>query len=1219
MGLVFYSLLLPVIATSPLSFAVADEPPPVSFRERVAPILVKSCLGCHNDKKAENGLNMTTFTLLKKGGKASGSAVIVPGEPDESELVLSVRSDAEPRMPLKLPPISAEAIRTLEDWVKQGAKFDGADESNTPIASLVDPLRGLPNVSLTVKATEPVTFLAISPDETTLAASVGRQVLLFDLTTGKSLTTLDGHPGPLNVVRFTSDGKTLLAAGGRPGMFGAITVWDVATSRRLNETRGHSDTILAADFAPDGKTLATASFDRLVMLWDFESLKPIKTLKEHTDAVNALAFAPDGKTLATAGSDRTVKLWSVASGTRQKTLSDSTGELYTLAFTPDGTTLFAAGVDRSIRGWRVVEKDAPIVKSAFAHDGAVLRIGISSDGKTLVSSGEDRDVKLWDVTTFEPLRAFPKQSDWPQAIALSKDGKRLAIGRHDGSIEFNDAVTGKTILNLRGSVKSDSSIAQRKPELVRNPSLNPPSPRGGTRGDKVRITLGGNGVGLASQVMFGEPGLSATIIAAQKLDPNRLDIDLKIDKDARCGLHRIGVIGPTGVPPEQVFLVEPDPASNEVEPNEDPKQVKPVDLNLTFIGTIDKPGDVDHFRFPLKEDQRIRFVMTAKALGSGLTGVLSVLDDQGRTLASAEALEGGKDPTLGLVAPKDGTYTLRVADNDYGGSGNHFYRISASSRLSHALAFPMGISGDGSNSVFYVGDALDRVGVPAGTRTGTIVSLLNPTRPATSADEARVVVADGPQSIEVEPNGIPSEANLVAVPGGVSGRIERPLDLDRTRFEPRKTEPNDDVDHFKFKAKKGERLVVEIYGRRLGSSIDPVIEILDASGNPVPRALLRPVAQTEVAFRDHNASGTGIRLTTWNNMAINDVVLVGREVAKIFALPRNPDDDCQFWGENGQRIGFMETTPEHHPMGQPIYKVEIHPPGTILPPGGVPPVTLYYRNDDGGPRFDKDSYLTFDPPADGTYVVRVTDVRDLGGHDFGYHLVIRRPQPNFVVSVKPENPNIPRGGTVLVTVNIARIDGFEGLVNVVAKDLPPGITSTPVTVERGMMTASLSLSADPTAPTYSAPSWTIKAWSLTTNNQSLDPDIKTLDPGGVDGGRITVTPPPNLTIKATPERVVIRPGHEVTINLAVDRGPAFAGRIPIDVRNLPQGVRVLNIGLNGVLITENQTARTITLYAEPWVAKEVRPFYAVGKAESAGTDCSSAPITLVVESDESGH
>ena len=53
------------------------------------------------------------------------------------------------------------------------------------------------------------------------------------------------------------------------------------------------------------------------------------------------------------------------------------------------------------------------------------------------------------------------------------------------------------------------------------------------------------------------------------------------------------------------------------------------------------------------------------------------------------------------------------------------------------------------------------------------------------------------------------------------------------------------------------------------------------------------------------------------------------------------------------------------------------------------------------------------------------------------------------------------------------------------------------------------------------------------------------------------------------------------------------------------GVRVLNIGLNGVLVTEKETERSIFLYAEPWAEPTRRPFFAVGTCEATGTDHSS--------------
>ena len=84
------------------------------------------------------------------------------------------------------------------------------------------------------------------------------------------------------------------------------------------------------------------------------------------------------------------------------------------------------------------------------------------------------------------------------------------------------------------------------------------------------------------------------------------------------------------------------------------------------------------------------------------------------------------------------------------------------------------------------------------------------------------------------------------------------------------------------------------------------------------------------------------------------------------------------------------------------------------------------------------------------------------------------------------------------------------------------------------------------------------------------------------------------------------------MTLNVDRSAAFSGRVPIDVRNLPRGVRVLNIGLNGVLVTEKQTERSIFLSAETWAEPTERAFFAVGNCEAAGTEHSSRPITLIV-------
>jgi hypothetical protein len=59
----------------------------------------------------------------------------------------------------------------------------------------------------------------------------------------------------------------------------------------------------------------------------------------------------------------------------------------------------------------------------------------------------------------------------------------------------------------------------------------------------------------------------------------------------------------------------------------------------------------------------------------------------------------------------------------------------------------------------------------------------------------------------------------------------------------------------------------------------------------------------------------------------------------------------------------------------------------------------------------------------------------------------------------------------------------------------------------------------------------------------------------------------------------------------------FTGRINFAVDNLPHGVIVDNIGLNGILIPEGQSERTIFLAARSWVAPTRRPFHAVAQVE----------------------
>ena len=83
--------------------------------------------------------------------------------------------------------------------------------------------------------------------------------------------------------------------------------------------------------------------------------------------------------------------------------------------------------------------------------------------------------------------------------------------------------------------------------------------------------------------------------------------------------------------------------------------------------------------------------------------------------------------------------------------------------------------------------------------------------------------------------------------------------------------------------------------------------------------------------------------------------------------------------------------------------------------------------------------------------------------------------------------------------------------------------------------------------------------------------------------------------------------------VSIERRGKFAGRVPVEVRGLPHGVRVLDIGLNGILITERETSREVVLYAEPWVKPMEHPIVVLAKSEGKNTDHAAKSVLLRVQ------
>ncbi len=105
-----------------LPLLIAPVPQPgdiVSFQQDVQPIFNANCVTCHGDIAPEDGLSLTSYESVMAGG--IHGAVVIPGDPQNSELVKRIKGISQPRMPFGKAPLSATQIQIIEDWVAQGA------------------------------------------------------------------------------------------------------------------------------------------------------------------------------------------------------------------------------------------------------------------------------------------------------------------------------------------------------------------------------------------------------------------------------------------------------------------------------------------------------------------------------------------------------------------------------------------------------------------------------------------------------------------------------------------------------------------------------------------------------------------------------------------------------------------------------------------------------------------------------------------------------------------------------------------------------------------------------------------------------------------------------------------------------------------------------------------------------------------------------------------
>jgi hypothetical protein len=439
-------------------------------------------------------------------------------------------------------------------------------------------------------------------------------------------------------------------------------------------------------------------------------------------------------------------------------------------------------------------------------------------------------------------------------------------------------------------------------------------------------------------------------------------------------------------------------------------------------------------------------------------------------------------------------------------------------------------------------------------------------------------------------------AQEISVPAEIKGVIAQP----------------GESDWFRFRAEEWQEWTLEVDAARRKSSLDSRIEVLDSKGQPIEQVVLQAVRDSWFTFRGKDSETSGdFRLQNWREMELNEYLYVNGEVVRLWHYPRGPDSGFMVYPGFGSRHTFFGTTALAHPLGAPCYIVRSFPAGAEPSPNGLPVFRLNHENDDDPQRRrGADSMLVFTAPRAGEYLVRLHDVRGFGGENYFYTLQIRPRRPDFKILVEGQNPAVSPGSGREYTLKVEREEGFDGEIRVDVTGLPEGFwAGTPVVIEAGQDSAVgvVYAEAEAKAPSGDAGKKTALTATAVLRGTEVRRDVESL-------GEIKLGPPAKLLVEIRPDgnsgqvkaeagrpmELTIAPGETITALVKATRVD-FPGRIEFGTddssRNLPHGVYIDNIGLNGLLIVEGQNERQFFITAAPGVAEVTRAFHLRAKGD----------------------
>ncbi len=281
----------------------------------------------------------------------------------------------------------------------------------------------------------------------------------------------------------------------------------------------------------------------------------------------------------------------------------------------------------------------------------------------------------------------------------------------------------------------------------------------------------------------------------------------------------------------------------------------------------------------------------------------------------------------------------------------------------------------------------------------------------------------------------------------------------------------------------------------------------------------------------------------------------------------------------------------------------------------------------------KDARIEWKAPADGGYVLQVSDLHDRGGVAFGYVLLVEAGRPDFTLTCDPDLINVGPAGRVPVFVRLTRHNGFDGAVSLGWKGLPEGVTASPLTIGPAMIEGVIVVSA--AAGTKHAAALVNLEAKAQASSGPIVRQAKPLEeiylPGGgrghfpVETLALAVTDPSDVAVEVTPREIVLAAGGSATLDVTVTRHSRYDQGVNLAIvlqhlggvhgNPLPPGVTVKEAG-GKTLLGPKETKGKIILQATPTAAAcEKVPIAVMGHVSInfvVKTAYASAPVLVTV-------